>query len=729
MNVFRFRFMLKEKNMRYQEFLGGATAVCLAVAGLAPAVRAADEQWPRPEEIKVPALHKIQEIKPERFELKNGMVVYFLEDHDFPVVDARALIRAGGIYDPPGKVGLATITGEVLRTGGSTRTDGDTLDEMLESMGASVEVNIGDTDGRATVSTLAEDLDKGMGILGEILRTPAFPQDKIDLAKKQERTSIASRNDEHLGIAFRELAALIYGKDHPYGRHTEYATIDAITRDDLVTFHKTYFHPDRIIMTVYGDFDTGKVKKTLNKVFGDWPRSTQPLPPDPEVKPSALTGNFLANKANLTNSIVVLGQEGMRMDNPDYPAMQVFHEALGGGFGGRLMNEIRSKRGLAYATGSFSGAQLHHPGTQLFYVMTQSDSTVVTLGYLKDEIARALADGFTEDEIRRAKDSILNSLVFSLSSKGSVLNRMAAYEFYGYPTDFLAKYQEAVAAVTPEAALAAAKRNLRYPDMATLIVGEKKNFEGDLASLGKITDIDISIPEPAGEEIPEATAADLDKGQKLLAAAAEASGADAMAKLKDMTLEESGVFSVQGMELQISSKTVRQFPDCERSEMKLPMGTMIQSICGETAWMDMMRGAQEMPADVRDRAKAEQIRDLVHVLTAYPELKLQALAQPAEIDGRPADVVYVRNDAVEGWKVYLDQETHRIVAMDYRDQGMNGAPVMARMVMSDYKDVGRGIAWPHTRKILHDGEPFATLTLDSIQLDPGVDGSVFQMPE
>ena len=125
------------------------------------------------------------------------------------------------------------------------------------------------------------------------------------------------------------------------------------------------------------------------------------------------------------------------MDNPDYPAMALLNEILGGGFSSRLFNEIRTKRGLAYATGSTTGAGYHHPGTMFFYAMTQADSTGRTTGYMREEIQKVLDEPVTAEEISRARDAILNSLVFSLSSKGAVLNRLAQYEFYGYPPDFL----------------------------------------------------------------------------------------------------------------------------------------------------------------------------------------------------------------------------------------------------------------------------------------------------
>jgi len=705
--------------------VGGALALLLLLGSGGTAL-AVDDLWVDPADVPIPPLNKIKVPNPNRVELPGGMVVYFLEDHEFPVVDLRALVRVGSIYDPPEKVGLASITGQVMRTGGTTNIGGDDLDLKLESMGASVEVSVGSTQGNATASVLSENLEEGIALLADVMRNPAFPQEKIDLAKKQERTEIAARNDEALDIAIREALALVYGPDHPYARHTEYATIDAITREDLVEFHRTYFHPDRTILTVYGDFQTSQVKKLLTEAFRGWPVSTSPLPPDPVVKPSDVTGTFVADKQSTTNSVILVGQVGMRYDDPDYADMQVYHAVMGtSGFASRLMNEIRSKRGLAYATGSSSGAGIHHPGAQLFYALTQIDSTAATLGYLDDEIARSLAEPFSEEEIRLGKDSILNSLVFDLSSKGAVLNRMATYEFYGYPTDFLTRFQEGVAGATAEGVLAAARRQIRYPEMATLIVGELGLFTSQLP--GDYTEIDVAIPEPPGEAAPPAGEADLARGQELLAAAALASGGQSLGLVEDLTVVESGNLTIQGNTFDITSTTVIKVPGCMWVQQKLPMGTLTQSFCDGTGWVDMMQGAQAMPPDLMEEAKAELTRSLLQVLLHYQDLQLQALPGTRDLNGKSVEAVLVLHEDLKGWKIFLDPSDHRIAGMEYPDRSMTGSPVTALLLLDDYREVG-GIQWPFARTLLHDGEPLVVLEAGEVAVNTGVEPALFQMP-
>ncbi len=699
----------------------------IGVAGLAEA-RAADAIWVDPDSITIPPLNQIQVPEPERFVMKNGLVVYLLEDHDFPLVDARVLLRAGAIYEPREKVGLSAITGEVMRTGGSTNTPGDELDRRLASLGASVELFFGSTDGTAYVSTLSSDLEEGLSILADILRRPAFPEEKLELAKKSERTAIASRNDEPMSILFREFPKLIFGADHPYARHTEYATIDAISREDLVAFHKSFVHPDRMIMTLYGDFDRGKVKKLLNRIFGDWSRSSTPLPPDPEVAEVAARGLYMAPKADMTNSMVVMGHLGMRMDHPDHAEVMVLNEILGGGWASRIWNEIRTRRGLAYATGSFAGTGMHHPEAFFVYAMTQSDSTAAAAGYMEREIERILADGVTEAELEHARDTILNQLVFTLSSRGAVLYRLATYEFYGYPRDFLQRYQEEIRRVTPEDVLQAARRYIEPSRFVKLFVGQEDVVRSQIDSRGLVQEIDISIPEPAGAAIGEGTPADYERGRDLLKAAAAATGGPAWAAIKDITMEEDGSLSAQGMQMPFSLKSTRRLPDCERSDQAMPMGTATSVICGDKGWQKGMQGLADMkPEDLQEAARA-RARDLLTVMTEGDTWRVQSLSEPAEVDGRPADVVLVRGAPVEGWKIFFDRESHRIVRMEYRDRSpLTGTTGVWQETLGDYQPEG-DILWPRSRSVLIEGEPFLSLKVKNLAINTGVSDAEFQKP-
>src|SRR5258708_1827473 len=217
---------------------GGALAVSLALPQTKPVASYKD--------IKYPPLHNVKVPEPFRYELPNGIVVYILEDHELPAFGASAMIHTGGRLVPADKIGLGGITGSVMRTGGTTTRSGDALDELLDRLGASVETGIQADAGTAFISSLKEDSATALSILSDVMRNPAFPEDKIALAKTQVLDSIGRRNEDSHGIAQREFSHAIYGKGSVYARQPEYDTVNAIARADLVQFHHKYFQPENV---------------------------------------------------------------------------------------------------------------------------------------------------------------------------------------------------------------------------------------------------------------------------------------------------------------------------------------------------------------------------------------------------------------------------------------------------------------------------------------------------
>ena len=191
-------------------------------------------------DLKFPPLKEIQIPKIDENTLPNGMKVYLLENHELPLVRGTALVRTGNLFDPADKVGLASITGELIRSGGTAAKTGDQIDEQMENIAASVESSIDESFGRVSFSTLKERTDEVLGIFHDVISGPAFRDDKIELVKSQLRSGISRRNDNAEGISQREFTDLVYGPKTPYGWQIEYATLDNIKRDDIVAFYKRY---------------------------------------------------------------------------------------------------------------------------------------------------------------------------------------------------------------------------------------------------------------------------------------------------------------------------------------------------------------------------------------------------------------------------------------------------------------------------------------------------------
>jgi len=456
-------------------------------------------------DLRFPAMKDIPVPEPLRFTLPNGMVIYLLEDRELPMVSASAMIRTGWRWEPVDKAGLAEMTGKVMRTGGTAQRPGDKLDEELDRLGAVVETGIGRTSGHATVSVLKEDAGTGLAILADLLRNPAFPEDKIELAKIELRNAICRRNDNANAIAFRETRRILYGPSSAYGHQPEYPTVDAISRQDLVAFHRTYFQPENILLAVWGDFESRAMRTRLEKLFAGWPRGGHPRPAAPKADLSSLDhpGIYSLEKTDINQSWVLISRLGGRMDDPDYYALSLMDTILGGGFSSRLFNQVRTRAGLAYSVFSVWSAGWDYPGLFVAGANTHAKTTLTALSAVRREIRRMTEQEVTPTELTEAKDAVLNGFAFEFDSTGKILQRLIAYAYYDYPADYLEKYQENIRNVSRADILKAGQKYLHGDSFSVLILGNPEAYEQPLSSLGKVTPVDIRIPgASAGQTCP-----------------------------------------------------------------------------------------------------------------------------------------------------------------------------------------------------------------------------------
>src|ERR1700691_3743030 len=259
------------------------------------------------QQIPVPTLPAFHPQQPKRIELSNGMVILLQEDHELPLIDGTARIRGGSSNEPAGKIGLVDIFGEVWRTGGTKTQTGDQLDDFLEVRAAKVETGGGPDSTTISLSCLKADFDDVFKVFADLLQNPEFRADKLDLAQKQADDGISRRNDQVGGIAARESVKLAYGADNPYAREAEYATIAAITRQDLLDWHKTYVHPNTIVLGISGDFDSAAMEAKLRAAFESWPKGPIARKDEPkggiQFQP-AKTGYYLIPKEDVNQSSI-----------------------------------------------------------------------------------------------------------------------------------------------------------------------------------------------------------------------------------------------------------------------------------------------------------------------------------------------------------------------------------------------------------------------------------------
>lgn len=429
----------------------------------------------------------------ERIVLENGLTLYFYEDHKLPLFNVTALIRCGSIYDPLEKDGLSSLVGTVMRSGGSKSVSGDSLNILLEYIGGSLETSIGTESGSASLSVLAKDQDLGMKLLADLLRNPAFPQDKLDLAKTDLKNQIKRRNDNPSRLVSTYFSHTIYG-DYPEGRILDWSTVKGITVQDLADYHQRFFVPNDIMIGVSGDFNKTELLSRITQYFGDWKKSSQPLPSTPEVAFSYHPGVYQVRK-DINQAYLMIGELGIKRDNPDRYAIGLMNYVLGGGsFTSRLTSRVRSDEGLAYHVGSSFNTDSRDYGTFVAECQTKSATAYKATRLITEEIEKIRKDGVTERELEDARNSIINRLVFNFDTSSKIVRNLMSLEYDGYPQDYYDKYLENYRRVTLADIKKVAEKYLRPDQLTYIVVGKPETFEKSLSEFGKITNIEPAKP-------------------------------------------------------------------------------------------------------------------------------------------------------------------------------------------------------------------------------------------
>ena len=676
-------------------------------------------------QLKYPPLRDVKLPEIQRYTLSNGIRLFVVEDHRLPLVGAVARIRTGSRWEPAEKVGLASMVGRVMRTGGTRSRTGDELDEELEAMAASVETGIGLGSGSAGFSALKGDEDRVLAIFADVLMNPEFRPDKIELAKTFARTAISRRNDNPMGISGREFRKLVYGSESPYARHSEYATIDAIRRKDLIEFHRRYYHPNNLMIGISGDVDAEQIRQKVEAAFAGWkPAPELQLPPISPVEVKRRASVNFIRKEDVNQTTIRLGHLSGRRDDPDYFALRVMSRILASGPSSRIFKRIRTEMGLAYAARGFWGARYDHPGTFSVFVGTKSETTVEAIEAVLREVRLIREEEVTDEELQVAKDSILNSFVFNFADPGQIMGRIMTYIYHGYPEDFLQRYKNNVEKVTKADVMRVARKHLEPDRLTLLVVGNDKDFDKPLTELalaaGRVNTVDITIPEarPAVAAAP-ATAARLERGRAVLAAAqAAAGGLERLRAITDVALTRSGKVTTPRGEMAVTSRDTLVFPGVLRSEQTLPFGTMVSYYDGAGGWVSTPRGVRDLPDRMKKLLQGQLARNTLNLLRAEGDFTVQ-FEKREKVGETEANVILISKEG-QSVRLFVDSSTGALLKKAYRAPSQTGGPADFEESYSEYREIS-GIRVPFRMQVTRNGSNFMEVSLTEVKFDTGVD--------
>lgn len=485
--------------------------VWLTLLALASAVAAAQDTPDHPDKLRYkPLAFEPPDPAAMRSVLANGIVLYAIEDRSRPLVELQVLARTGAFWEPKGKEGLAAMCGSLMRTGGTARHQPDLLDEEIDFIAAEIGVSIGETSGSASLSVVSKDLDEGLALLFEILREPAFRQDKIDLAKAQLLQSMRARNDNTASIESREANLLLYG-DYPVNALPTQASIESITREDLIAFHRTAFAPGGLVIAAAGDFDRKSLEASLLRLTDGWSAEAAKREV-PAVSHRAKGGVYTFHKdgENINQGRVTMAHLGIDVHHPKVHTLRLLSYILGsGGFTSRLMQRVRTEEGLAYDVRSGYAPGIVYPGTFRIQFQSKSESCLYAAKLCLEELRKMQAQPVGEQELKEAIQFFLDGFPgFFFSTRYQTVSTYATAELNGLPRDYYRTYREKIAAVTPQDILAAAKEFCRPEDFIIVVVGNVAAIKaGDgkhdvrLEQFGAVQD--LPLPDPMSLERPK----------------------------------------------------------------------------------------------------------------------------------------------------------------------------------------------------------------------------------
>ncbi|HEU5404303.1 MAG TPA: pitrilysin family protein [Terriglobales bacterium] len=679
------------------------------------------------QKVPIPPLPKFSPQEPIRVQLNNGMVIFLQPNHELPLIDATLRIRGGSRSEPADKVGLLDMYGDVWRTGGTEQRTGDQLDDFLEARAAKVETGSNADSTFISLSCLKGDFDSVFQIFMELLEHPAFRAEKLDLSKKQMYTAISRRNDDIDSIAGREGAKLVYGAENPYARVAEYATVGAVTREDLVAWHKQHNSPNNMIFGITGDFDAKEMEAKLRQTFDSWPKGAPTEPPHITPTP-AQPGLYFVNKTDVNQSSIQMVGLGIERKNPDYFSLQVMNEVLGGGFSSRLFQNLRTKQGLAYAVGGGIGSAWDHLGMADIEMGTKSATTVEGIKGLWQQLDELHTSPPTEEELKRGKDNILNSFIFRFDTPGKVLRERMAYEYYGYPSDWLERYRSAIDKVTTADVKRVIDKYVHKDQLAVLVVGNSEEFKPALNTLGPVKDIDITIPPPPGaEKANEKPTASNPEGKALIGKVVEfLGGAEKVKALKSLRYQATSTrVSPQG-EIPIETDTTVEFPDKLASSMSA-MGNEMKIVITPTAAFRSGGGeVQDMPSSMRADALQTAKQQVYNVAQHADDPAYVFAANGTEKVGNvDAAVLSIAGDG-SAFRWLVNPSTGELLEAVSEVNGRQG-PTERTITFSDWKTVD-GVKFYNQRTVSEGGSVVAKDTIKSWTVNPPVDPKMFEKP-
>ena len=446
---------------------------------------------------KQPPIGKIPELRVPTWtkaKLSNGAELIVSEKHDLPLVSFSITFLGGtDQFETAERRGVGNLTAAMMSEGTKTRT-GDDLSNALQLLGTNVSVGVGSESGSISFVSTTDKFAATLDILADMLLNSTFPPEALERLRAQRLVALNQAKAQPGSIASRVFPRVLYGDAHPLGQSTTEQTVKAITRADVVDFHQRYFKPGRALVTVVGDVTPAAIRPVIEKGLANWAaggeRPAFTFPQLPAVKATTI---YLVDKPGSAQSTVAIGLPGPPRSTPDFYALQVMNTILGGMFQSRLNANIREEKGYSYGVSSGfgfgKGPNPFRTGGDIV-----GDKTDAALQEFMKELRGILgARPVTDEELRTAKESLVQRLPGTFASVGAINGALTNLWVQSLPDNYYQQYTKSVMAITSDDVVRVAKQYLDLDHLAIVIVGDRKAIEEPLRAtkIAPIAHLDI----------------------------------------------------------------------------------------------------------------------------------------------------------------------------------------------------------------------------------------------
>ncbi|MQA28263.1 MAG: hypothetical protein GEU82_00280 [Luteitalea sp.] len=706
--------------------------------------------------------------------LENGLQVMAVLHHEQPVVSMRMLVRAGAAFDPKDKAGLATLAASLLDQGTTTKSAGE-MNDAIDFMGGVMGAGAGTDLTFVNIVVMKDSFETGMRMLSDMARHPAFSVDEIERQRQQALSGLQVSFEDPEFVANAVFDRLVYGF-HPYGtlQSGTPATLAAISREDLLSYHQQYFVPNNAILAIVGDVTAEEAFDGVRKVFGDWqrrdvPRPTFAAPPEPTRRV------VVVNKPDAVQTEIRVGHLGASRSNPDYMALNLALRILGGEGANRLHQVLRTERGLTYGAKADMDTLLDS-GDFEASTNTRSEATGEVLRLIVDQFWRLQRERVSERELGDAKAYLTGSFPLTIETPDAIATQVLNVLFYGLPVEQLESFRERVNAVRPDDIERVARFFLRPDRLSIVLVGNAASFTSQLRGVGfntfevvEMTELDVMAVDfkrpgrvAGGGGVPGGTiragrpgAATVGSGvpvgyqrgdaqSTIRPSITAAEGETARALLDRIVAAKGGLERLRGIK-SITAKTRADstgpdgqtttaetvtylaYPDRVRVETRAAEVAIVQVYDGTSAWVKDPNGIHDVPDRMIRDLQSGLRRDTIAVLLAAADgrVRVRALPDVKDDTGKVHHAIELSGSDLDPMVMYLDPDTSLVAKQTYVAGGA-GQPLVEEL-FSDYKAV-EGLQVAFTAKLRVGGRQVLERRVTEFAVNTPISSTLFTRP-